>query len=144
MSTQHHLISNKCISRLFSCMSLGFIARGYGLAGPSTRLSRSALLALLANLVCYVFVGFLLRRGCWVRVTMIASGLLDFCRCCALRLEGKSQVGITPICISSEGRMMPCHTIVALPASSACTSRQAPCAPCWIAIVIICPAALCL
>jgi hypothetical protein len=96
---------------LFSCMSLGFIARGCGLAGPSTRLSRAALLALLANLVCYVFVGFLLRRGCWVRVTMTASGLLDFCRsgCCALKLEGKSQVGITPICISSEGRMMPCH-----------------------------------
>jgi len=39
---------------------------------------------------------------------MIASGLLDFCRCCAFGLEGKIQVGIFPICVSSEGRMMPC------------------------------------
>jgi hypothetical protein len=29
---------------------------------------------------------------------MIASGLLNFCRCCALlRLEGKSQVGILSV-----------------------------------------------
>jgi len=28
-----------------------------------------------------VFVGFRLGRGCWVGVTMIASGLLDFNRC---------------------------------------------------------------
>ena len=42
---------------------------------------------------------------------MIASGLLNFLRCCALRLEGKSQVGIIPICVSSEGRIMPCCTI---------------------------------
>ena len=38
---------------------------------------------------------------------MIASDLLIFRRCCALRLEGESQVGIIPICVSSEGRMMP-------------------------------------
>jgi hypothetical protein len=38
---------------------------------------------------------------------MIASGLLKSCRCCALRLEGKSQVKIFPICVSSEGRMVP-------------------------------------
>jgi len=38
---------------------------------------------------------------------MIASGLLNFCRCCALRLEGNSQVGIIYICVSSEGRIMP-------------------------------------
>jgi len=38
---------------------------------------------------------------------MIAFGLLNFRRCCALRLEGKSQDGIIPICVSLEGRMMP-------------------------------------
>ena len=42
---------------------------------------------------------------------MIASVLLKFRRCSALRLEGKSQVGITPICVSSAGRIMPCRTI---------------------------------
>jgi hypothetical protein len=42
---------------------------------------------------------------------MIASGLLNFQRCCALILEGKSQVGIIPICVSSEGRMMACCAI---------------------------------
>jgi hypothetical protein len=73
-----------------------------------TRLLRVTLLALLADLVSYVFVGFRLGRGCWVKVTMIASGLLKFCRCCALRLKGESQVGIImPICVSSEGRIMP-------------------------------------
>ena len=46
------LISIKCISRLFGCKSLGFIARGYGLAAPSTtRLLWVALLALLADIV---------------------------------------------------------------------------------------------
>jgi len=40
----------RCISRLFGCMSLGFIARGgYGLATPSTKLLRATLLALLAD-----------------------------------------------------------------------------------------------
>jgi hypothetical protein len=42
---------------------------------------------------------------------MIASGLLYFRRCCALRLEGVIQVGTIPTCVSSEGRMMPCCTI---------------------------------
>jgi len=38
---------------------------------------------------------------------MIASGLLKFFQCCALRFEGKSQVGIMiPICVSLEGRIM--------------------------------------
>jgi hypothetical protein len=44
---------------------------------------------------------------------MIAFVLLNFRRCCVLRLEGRSQVGIIPIsdiCVSSEGRMMPCYT----------------------------------
>ena len=59
---------------------------------PSTRLLRVARLALLADLVYYVFVGFCLGRGCWVGVTMIAPGLLNFRRRCALRLEGKNQV----------------------------------------------------
>ena len=39
-------------------MSLGFIARGYGLAAPSARLSRATLLAISADLVRCVFVGF--------------------------------------------------------------------------------------
>ena len=50
VSTQY-LTLMKCISRLFGCMSLGFIARGYGLAAPSARLSRATFLALLADLV---------------------------------------------------------------------------------------------
>jgi hypothetical protein len=33
---------------------------------------------------------------------MIASGLLDFCRCRALRLEGKSHIKIIPTCVSSK------------------------------------------
>jgi len=49
-------------------MSFGFIARGYGLAAPSARLSQATLLALLADLVWNVFVGFRLGRGCWVGV----------------------------------------------------------------------------
>ena len=76
---------------------------------------------------------------------MIASGLLNLHRCCALRLEGKSQIGITPICVSSEGRIMPCCTIVARLSMSACANRHAPCAsPFWVAFRIIRPAALCL
>ena len=75
---------------------------------------------------------------------MIASGLLDFRRCCALGLECKSHVGIVPICVSSEGRMMPCCTNFSPLFTSACASRHAPCVPCWIAFIIICPAALCL
>jgi len=75
---------------------------------------------------------------------MIASGLLNFRRCCALRLEGKTQVGILPICVSFEGRIMPCCIIVARLPTSACASRHAPCVPCWIALWIVCPAALCL
>jgi len=79
------------------------------------------------HLVWYV-VGFLLGRGCWVGVTMIASGLLNFRRCCAfiIWLKGKIQVGIIPICVSSEGRIMPCCTIVAWLPTSACASRQTP------------------
>jgi hypothetical protein len=45
VSTQY-LISTKCVSRFFGCVSLGFIARGYGLVAPSARLSRATLLAL--------------------------------------------------------------------------------------------------
>jgi len=126
-------------------MSLGFITRGYGLAAPSsTSFWRATLLALLADLVWYVLVWFCLGRGCWVGVTMIASGLLNFCRCCALRLEGNYQVEIISICVSSEGRIMPCTIFSRLPAS-ACTSRHAPPpVPCWVAFIIICPTALCL
>jgi len=90
-------ISVKCIWRLLGCTSLGFIARGMDMTAPSTWL----FLALLADLDrSYMFVGFRLGRGCWVGAIMIASsdGLLNFCRCCALRLEDRSQVGIIPIC----------------------------------------------
>jgi len=62
-------ISIRCILYLFGCMSLGFIARGNGLARSSVG-DRTALLALLADLDWYVFVGFLLGRGCWVEVIM--------------------------------------------------------------------------
>ena len=55
---------------------------------------------------------FCLGRGCWVGVTKIASGLLYFCRCCVLRLKGKSQVGIILICFSSDGCLMPCCIIL--------------------------------
>ena len=75
---------------------------------------------------------------------MIASGLLNFCHCCALRLEGKSQVGIIPICDPSEGHIMPCCIIFARLPTSACASRHAPYVPCWIVLRTICPAALCL
>jgi hypothetical protein len=43
---------------------------------------------------------------------MIAPGLLNFRSSCALRLEGNSQVGSIPICVSSEGRMMSRHTML--------------------------------
>ena len=48
---------------------------------------------------------------------MIASGLLDFHRYSALKLEGKIQVGIVPTCVSSEECIMPCCTIARLPTS---------------------------
>jgi hypothetical protein len=59
-------------------MSLGFIARGYGLVAPSAKLSQATLLALLVDLglirVCWVSLGLWLMDG----ETMIAFGLLDF------------------------------------------------------------------
>jgi len=71
------------------------------LAGYSVWLSQATPFALLADPVWYVFVGFLLGRGCWVGVIMIASGLLNIRRYCALRLKGeKSRVGIIPISVS--------------------------------------------
>ena len=144
VSTQY-LDMMRCISRLFGCMSLNCIARGYGLAAPSARLSRATLLAWLADVVWYVFVRYRLVCGCLVGETMIAPGLLNFCRCCALSLEGKSQVGIIPICVSSEGRMMPCCTIFSrLPMSACASSRHAPCVLYRIAFKLVCPAALCL
>ena len=55
-----------------------------------------------------MFVGIRLGRGCWVGVTIIASGLLDFRRCCALinhEIGRYHPVGIIPICsVSSDGR----------------------------------------
>jgi len=54
------------------------------LAGSSARFW-AALLVLLADLVWCVLVRFLLERGsCWVGLTIIAFGLLNFRRCCAL------------------------------------------------------------
>jgi hypothetical protein len=46
---------------------------------------------------------------------MIASGLLNLrpCRALGYYWDGKSQVGITPICVSAEWCIMPCCTIVA-------------------------------
>jgi hypothetical protein len=38
----------------------------------------------------------------------------------------------TPICVSSEGRIMPCCTIFSRLPTSACASRHAPCVPFWI------------
>jgi len=75
---------------------------------------------------------------------MIASNLLNLCRCCALRLEDESHGRIIHICVSSEGRIMPCSTIVARLPTSARASRQAACVPCWIAFIPICPAVSCL
>jgi len=75
---------------------------------------------------------------------MMASGLLNFRRCRALRLKGKSQVEITPICVSPEGRLMPCFAIFSRLPTSACASTHAPCVPRWIALILICPEALCL
>ena len=43
--------------------------------------------------------------------TMIASGMLNFRRCCALRLEGNSQNGINPICVFSERYTTSCCTV---------------------------------
>ena len=42
----------------FVWSSLGFIARKYGLAAPSARLSRATLLAFLADLVDTCLLGF--------------------------------------------------------------------------------------
>jgi hypothetical protein len=71
---------------------------------------------------------------------MIAFGLLNFRRCCSLRLDGKIQDGFIPIHVSLDGRIMPCRTIVARPPTFACASRQATCcAPCRIALIIVCP-----
>jgi len=54
-----YLISIRCISRLFGCMPLGFIARGYGLAGPSARLSQ-------VNPLAYI------GRPSWTRVCWVS------------------------------------------------------------------------
>jgi hypothetical protein len=65
----------------------------------------------IIGIVLHVFVRFRLGRGCWVEVTRIASGLLNFRHCCALRLKCQIQVENIPIYVSSEGRIMPCSTI---------------------------------
>jgi len=83
------------------------------LAAPSDRISRATLLALLADMFDTCLLGFV--WGVVVAgagVTKIVSGLINFRRCCALRLKGNSRVGIIPICVSSEGRMTPCWCLV--------------------------------
>jgi hypothetical protein len=103
-----------------------FIARGCGFAGLPVRL-RAALVLCVVDLVWYVLVRFLLERGnCWVGIAIIASGLLYLRRCCALRLDGKSQVEIIPTCVSIEWRIMPCCIIVARLPTSVCTSMHVP------------------
>jgi len=57
---------------------------------------------------------------------MIASNLLDFRHCCTLRMEGKSHVGIIPICVSSEGRITPHCTIYSRLPTSACARGMHP------------------
>jgi len=54
--------------------------------------------------VCWVSFGAWLLGQC----NYDASGLLKIRRCCALRLVGKSQTIIIPICVSLEGCIMPC------------------------------------
>ena len=60
--------------------------------------------------VCWVSSGAWLlgRRSNYDCIWLAKS--LPLC-CCALRLEGKSQVGIIPICVSSDGRMLSRCTI---------------------------------
>jgi len=65
---------------------------------------------LMPRLICDFFI-CLLGFGAWLLDRSNCdrtSGLPNIRRCCALKLEGKSQVGIIPVCASSEGRMMPC------------------------------------
>ena len=109
------------------------IARGHGLAAPSTRLPRAALRALLAGLPSLIRVGWI-SFGAWLlgQINMIASGLLNLCRCCALRLEGKSQVGIIFIFLLKRVHSAICIIVARLP-KFACASMRVPWAPCWIA-----------
>jgi len=127
--------------RLFGCMSLGFIARGYGLAASSSRLLRATPLALLADLVWYVFLVFFWgviagSEKLWLHLACNISAAVA-------HWDWKSQNGFIPTCVYSERRIMPCCTIFALP-TSAFASRHAPCVPCWIAFIITRPVAMCL
>ena len=132
-------------THLFGCMSLGFIARRNGLAAPSARLSRASACIIGRHRLIHVCWVSNFGRNCRVGVTiMIASGLINFRCCCALRLDGNSQVGIILICVFLEKRVVPWCNIAAQLPTSACASRQVPCVPCWIAFIIICPFALCL
>ena len=87
---------------------MGFIARGVMDLQRHLLIYSGNSSCIIGILSLYVFVGFCLGRGCWVGVTMIASdGLLNLRRCCSLRLEGNSQVGIMYICVSFDERIMP-------------------------------------
>jgi hypothetical protein len=68
-----------------------FHSQRYGLAAPSAGLSRATLLALLADLVWYVFVGFRLGRGCWVGVPILHLACCFRC-CCALTLKVRARL----------------------------------------------------
>ena len=79
------------------------------------------------------FVWGVFNRGCLVGETMIASGLLNFRCYCALRLEGKSQVGTIPNCVSSEGcspraekRCVPVPLLCGTASLAACSSYRGP------------------
>ena len=65
--------------------------------------------------ICWFIPGnssCIIGRPGWIRVCWVLfgawllgrrTGLLSFRRCCSLRLEGKSQVGAFPVCVSAEG-----------------------------------------
>jgi len=90
-----YLILIKCVLRLFGGMPLGLLAKGFGLAEPICwgGDSSPALLADLFDMCCKVLFGAWLLG--WSSYD--ASGLLDLCRCCKLRLKGRSHVGISLI-----------------------------------------------
>ena len=106
------IISIRCISLFFGCQWLYNVL----VAQPGVWIGSAICQAITGSSSCSywqtlfdtcLLIGFRLGRGCWVGVTLIAAGLLNFRRCCALRLEGEGRVGITPICVSFEGRIMP-------------------------------------
>ena len=117
------------ILHLFGCMSLGSVARAYGLAWSPVKL-RSAL-AFVADLVWYVLDKFLLaeRDSCWVGAVMhLACWIFAVVACWDWKVS-KILVKVFSICVSAEGGATPCYTIAAGLPTSACASMQAPWEP---------------